>query len=121
MKPRQSSFELIRIIAMLMIIGAHYVGHGILKVRTPEAYSVFLSGETINRIISVLYSPGGKIGVALFFMITGYFLANRKDYIPQKKVVLQSFFYAILLTAATIVIVVFHLSSLVGGGQYLIW
>lgn len=116
MKPRQSSFELIRIIAMLMIIGAHYVGHGILKVRTPEAYSVFLSGETVNRIISVLYSPGGKIGVALFFMITGYFLANRKDFISQKKVVLQCVFYAILLTVATIVIVFFHLSGLVGGG-----
>lgn len=120
MKPRQSNFELIRIVAMLMIIGSHYVAHGILKVRTPEAHSIFLSGETINRIISVLYSPGGDLGVALFFMITGYFLANRKDHVSQKKVVCQSFFYGTLLTVTTVVIVIFHLSSLIGGGSIFI-
>lgn len=120
MKPRQSNFELIRIFAMLMIIGSHYVAHGILKVRTPEVHSIFLSGEMINRIISVLYSPGGDIGVALFFMITGYFLANRKDLVSQKKVVCQSFFYSSLLTVTTVVIVVFHLSSQIGGGSIFI-
>lgn len=120
MKPRQSNFELIRIFAMLMIIGSHYVAHGILKVRTPDAHSVFISGETINRIITVLYSPGGDIGVALFFMITGYFLANRKDLVSQKKVMCQSFFYGLLLTVTTVVIVFFHLSSLVGWGSVFI-
>ena len=87
MKLRQSNFELIRIIAMLMIVGAHYLGHGILKVRTANVYNAFMQGDFVNQAISVLYSPGGKTGVALFFMITGYFLCNKKELISQKKIV----------------------------------
>ena len=116
MKLRQSNFELVRIIAMLMIVGAHYLGHGVLKVRTVNMYDVFLQGDFINQAISVLYSPGGKTGVALFFMITGYFLCNKKELISQKKIVCQSFFYALFLTSMTVVIVFLHLSNSLGGG-----
>lgn len=116
MKLRLSNFELIRIVAMLMIVGAHYLGHGVLRVRTSDAYNTFMQGDLINQMISVLYSPGGKTGVALFFMITGYFLCNKKELISQKKLVSQSFFYALLLAFATSIIVVLRLSNSVGGG-----
>ena len=98
MKIRQSNFELIRIIAMLMIVGAHYCGHGVLKVRTSNSYNAFLQGDFFNQITTVLYSAGGKTGVALFFMITGYFLCHKKDLISQKKIICQSLFYMLLLT-----------------------
>ncbi len=85
MKHRQSNYELIRIIAMLMIVASHYVGHGIFKVSSASSYDVYLHGDLINRAYSVIYSPGGKTGVALFFMISGYFLSNKKVCISQKK------------------------------------
>ena len=37
MKIRDSRFELLRIVAMIMIIFTHYSAHGIMKVATPEA------------------------------------------------------------------------------------
>lgn len=114
MTKRQSSFELMRIIAMLMIVSAHYVGHGIFKVSSPDAYVVYLQGDMINRAISVLYSPGGKTGVALFFMITGYFIGNKKNVILPKKVAFQCTFYAILLTATALIIAPLHLSNYIG-------
>ena len=92
MKQRQSNFELIRIVAMLMIVASHYVCHGIYKVSSTNAYDVYLHGDMINRVVSVIYSPGGKTGVALFFMISGYFLSNKKLCISQKKVVAQCVF-----------------------------
>ena len=120
MKVRQSNFELIRIIAMLMIVGAHYCGHGVLKVRTSNAYNAFLQGDFFNQITTVLYSAGGKTGVALFFMITGYFLCHKKKLISQKKIICQSLFYMLLLTSVTVVIAVLRLSNIVGGGTSLI-
>lgn len=116
-KQRLSNFELIRVIAMLMIVSSHYLGHGILKVSSSECYNVYIQGDFINRLISVLYSPGGKTGVALFFMITGYFIGNKKLVILQKKVALQCAFYAILLTTTASIIAAFHLSDNIGYGS----
>lgn len=84
MNKRRSNFELIRIVAMLMIVAAHYVGHGIFKVSSADAYTVYLEGEKVNQLISTIYSPGGKTGVALYFMISGYFLSNKKMLTSQK-------------------------------------
>lgn len=42
--------------------------------------------------------PGGRIGVALFFMITGFFSIT-KDRIHVKSVVVETLFYSVLLTA----------------------
>ena len=41
--------------------------------------------------------PGGRIGVALFFMITGYFSIN-KDRIHIKTVVVETLFYAVVMS-----------------------
>ena len=62
-----SNFELLRIIAMLMIVGAHFPGHGIRHVLVPELSSVWLSGSFVNRVFTSCLIPGGKIGVGIFF------------------------------------------------------
>lgn len=71
MKNRESNFELLRIIAMLMIILHHVMVHGVLEggIRT---------NLTSTDILSFSLASGGKIGVMIFMLITGYFLANKR-------------------------------------------
>ena len=58
---RRSNFELLRIVAMLMIIAYHLCGHGGLKFDA----SVF----SVNHLWTDVFSMGGKIGVNIFFLI----------------------------------------------------
>ena len=65
---RKSNFELLRIIAMLMIMGSHFACH-----------SGFLfpnSSITVNRLWIQFLTIGGKLGVDIFVLISGYFLIN---------------------------------------------
>lgn len=62
---RKSSFELIRIFAMLLIIGHHFTIYG-----GPMTISF---SEHVNRYITQFLHLGGVLGVNLFFMLTGYF------------------------------------------------
>lgn len=68
---RQSNFELLRIISMLMIIAVHFVGHsgfsGVTDITANTVYIRFLAG-------------GAQIGVNIFFLISGYFLINEKRF-----------------------------------------
>ena len=91
---RDSKIELLRIIAMFFILANHYVNHGILQVSKSVAYKAYSVNYNIfnNLFVSVL-SFGGRIGVALFFMITGYFMIN-KNKISLKKIFAILFFYA---------------------------
>lgn len=85
-KKRNSNFELHRIFAMLMIVAYHYAVHGV-------GFDSWANGVFVNRVfVSFLYA-GGELGVALFFMITGYFLIEKKS-ASIKKVFLTTFFYA---------------------------
>ncbi len=99
-KIRQSNIELLRIAAMLMIVGHHMSVHGIYHVTAGEnAYSIYSMGTQLNKAIISLFAPGGEIGVAIFFMITGYFQIKKNTF-SLKKIILQSFFYGIFCTAA---------------------
>ena len=85
-RPRQSNFELMRIVAMFLIIACHFVS-GItppLKDRMP-----------VNDAVIALYFPGGQVGVALFFILSGFF-GERGAMRPAKaaRIVLALFFYA---------------------------
>ena len=72
---RKSNFELARIVAMIMIVANHLVGHGIQHVSDANsAYQLWQTGSPINRLFASFFLPGGGVGVAIFFMITGYFL-----------------------------------------------
>lgn len=92
-KKRESNFELLRIFAMFMIITHHYVVHGILSLEGKIDYSVWRMGAFFNKIFSSVLWPGGGIGVALFFMITGYFSVDKEKSLKLKKIILTSVFY----------------------------
>ena len=90
-KKRDSNIELLRIIAMLMIIAHHFAVHG----------GFFFQSRQItgNMLFLQWLSIGGKIGVNLFVLISGYFLAAASEIRIQKavKLWLQIFFYSVVI------------------------
>lgn len=91
MKQRASNFELLRILSMLLIIGHHFAVHGGFYFHTPEV--------TGNMLFLQLLNMGGKIGVNLFVLISGYFLvtAPRLRWGKVLRIWLQIFFYSTLI------------------------
>lgn len=65
---RNSNIEMLRIIAMFMIIGHHY---RVWSTAGGVDYSV-------NSFVGVLFNMGGKYGVDLFVIISSYFLVDSK-------------------------------------------
>lgn len=89
---KQSNFELLRIISMVLIVAHHFSYHGVLK----TSYETGFGRQTLTIFLSEVIESGGKIGVTLFVMITGYFMIHSK--IKLKKLVLlilQVSFYSI--------------------------
>ena len=82
-KMRESGFELIRIIAMILIVANHLMNHGLFKVTSQTPYSLWPQMSPLNQAVSAVISCGGRVGVAVFFMITGYFLADREKLSPR--------------------------------------
>ncbi|MDW1821111.1 acyltransferase [Vibrio sp. Vb1018] len=64
---RKSNFELLRIFAMFLIVAHHYSVYG------EWEYPV---GFEINKFYVQSLSVGGKLGVNLFVLISGYFLCR---------------------------------------------
>ncbi len=90
MKKRESNFELLRIVAMLMIIFHHFAFHG--------DFNFESTGITISRLWYNFIFMGGKVGVNIFVLISGYFLILSKGFDCKKmfKLVGQIFVYSIL-------------------------
>lgn len=86
---RQSNLEWLRILAMLLIVTHHFAVHG---------GKEFLEHFTTNYVWTEFIASGGKVGVNLFILITGYFCANKS---PKKSNIiflwLNTFFYSALL------------------------
>lgn len=77
-RKRNSSIELLRVIAMLMIIAHHSAFHGLTNVVLGSHYVNYLNnGSTINHIFALGILPGGEVGNNIFFMITGFFLYKK--------------------------------------------
>ena len=91
---RESNFELLRVVSMIMIVLSHCIYFGVVRVGQPDAYVLWGNPSLLYKIISST-SILGTIGVGLFFMISGYFTAH-KDKTRIKKVCLISLFYAFL-------------------------
>lgn len=70
---RLSNFELLRIFAMFLIVMHHFSVHGIFSYWTGSA--TFL--EKFNDVFCIFFASGGKIGVILFMLLTGYFNCNK--------------------------------------------
>ena len=85
---RVSNFELLRIIAIFIIILHHYCVHG----------QQWYETTCINSVITQTLGYFGKIGVALFVLITGYF--NCEKNFNLKRLVLlvaETVFYSQLI------------------------
>lgn len=67
-KSRNSNIELLRIISMFLIVLHHFSIHGIFN------SNIVVNNLTVNKVIAELLVMGGKVGVDLFILITGYFL-----------------------------------------------
>ncbi len=84
---RNSSFELLRIIAMLMIVLHHLC--------------LYACSNIVNPVVDLaknLMIPGGKIGVDLFVLISGYFLSRGSiRSISLLKTISAAWFYAFTL------------------------
>ncbi len=64
---RNSNLELLRIIAMLLIVAHHF---GIYAI----GYS---NGNSLSDYYNAVFYSFGKVGVVLFMMISAYFLCDR--------------------------------------------
>lgn len=73
-KARLSNFELLRIIAMFLIVLAHLCGHGILNDRTIsiDFYNEYKS--VIN--LALFFTSWGRVSVNIFILLTGFFMIN---------------------------------------------
>jgi surface polysaccharide O-acyltransferase-like enzyme len=70
MLKRESNIELLRIIAMFMIVVHHYcVNSGLIEVFD-------FNNITGNTVLVQFMSFGGKVGVNIFFIIPGFFMIN---------------------------------------------
>lgn len=90
-KNRSSNFEILRIIAMIMIVAHHFSVHG--------GFEMYISSLQLNTIFLQFLQFGGKIGVNIFVLISGYFLINT-DNIKVKKIIklwFQIFFYSSII------------------------
>lgn len=113
-KPRSSNFELLRIIAMLMIVASHYAYYGIMH--SGESDSMLWQGGTLSHRILACFLIQGELGVALFFMISGYFLFYKNN-VSVFKVALKTVLYSYLL-GFTLIVPYFKYGN---GGGTIIW
>ena len=67
---RNSNFEILRIIAMLLIVSYHFVFHLNIDINK----IIFFP----NKLIVNLFMFNGKLGVNIFMLISGYFLIHSK-------------------------------------------
>ncbi len=98
---RNSSIDLLRIISMILIVFHHFAFHGGFKWQTN---SVTISHFWYNFIYG-----GGKIGVNIFVLISGYFLIDRKtsvfSYIRRiLKFWGQVFFYSFVIFFISVIV-----------------
>ena len=68
---RQSNFELLRIVAMVMIVFHHFAVHG--------GFNFDSTTLSIPRFWFNFIIMGGKTGVNIFVLISGYFLIQSKS------------------------------------------
>ncbi|MFS4085342.1 acyltransferase family protein, partial [Aerococcus urinaeequi] len=98
MKERQQNFELLRIIAMFMIVIFHAITYCVIEYELP------ITG--LNDLLLTVLRALIYVCVNVFIIITGYFSVNTKQ-LKLRKVVntalMPGFFSAILLTMVMVV------------------
>lgn len=87
---RNSGIELLRIIAMMLIIAHHFAIHTEWPIANVLAF---------NAYCIELLKSFGKIGAAIFFIISGYFIAKNKERKNSRKLLrtaMPTWFYSIV-------------------------
>lgn len=69
---RDSNIELLRIFSMILIVAHHFSLHGVLK-EFPENP---LANQSVTSFLAQVIQSGGKAGVTLFIIISGYFMVQ---------------------------------------------
>lgn len=92
---RMSNFELLRIIAMMMIVFSHFVQYGLMRNGYQGAFEIWYSQSVISQLVTSSLALG-SVGNGIFFMITGYFY-SQKNKISLKKIFFTTLFLLILL------------------------
>ncbi len=86
---RQSNFELLRIVCMILIIAHHFAVHSVIE-----------STTVINQAIIDAFATGGKIAVNCYVLISGYFLVSSNFKISKFfKLVFELIFYSLIIYA----------------------
>lgn len=70
-RERSLNYDLLRILAMLMIVCFHYCIHG-------NGEQIFAASFSIQQVISYTLGSWGLVGVTCFFMISAWFMQNRE-------------------------------------------
>lgn len=106
---RDSRFELMRIVAMLMIIIFHICLHSINDTQISESGGPFNSPDIFHKmLIPTTFMQFGNIGNALFILISGYFMAGREKISLSKtatKLLSQLAFASLALVLLSMVII----------------
>ena len=89
-RKRNSSIELLRIIAILLIISCHFSTHGLFRFD-------YVFG--MDYLYMNLLTMGGDLGVDIFVLISGYFLINDKKENGRRifDFWIEVFFYSVLI------------------------
>lgn len=89
---RSSNFELLRIVSMILIVAHHYAIH--------SGFSFDTASMSPHRFFVQFLSSGGKIGVNLFVLISGYFLLDSTFRIKKAvRLFAEVLFYSAGITA----------------------
>lgn len=104
---RKSNIELLRILAIVFILAAHWANHGVLDYIQDGRT---LSTLRFNNVLCAMIYPGGEIGVAIFFMITGFFGIDNY-HLKYRKVAAEVAFYGIFIG-----VISFICLKITGGG-----
>ena len=101
-KVRQSNFELLRVISVILILMSHcddFFGFG-------DVYGATLG---VNKLINDWLHAGGQIGVGCFVLISGYFMVQQEFSLKRiLKLAGGVWFYTICLWAAWVALNIFQ-------------
>ena len=98
-KVRQSNFELLRIVAIFLVIVSHFNLYAFSSVKVPD-----LSSFNGTFFIMTIFSTGA-IGNLIFMILTGFFVSQKS--INYKRIIgllLEMIFYSFAFLAVTIII-----------------
>ena len=96
--PRNSSFEILRIIAILFIIAHHFAVHSGFDFSNLGSSPVILFNRTWVNFVAQL----GKVGVNLFVLISAFFLSSKTAFKTRKVlfILFEMFFFSVIIKVA---------------------